>query len=103
MAPRAFGLLLGGEVLNFFKAMAALGAAIGVERQGFDLSNGNLQSLSIVPGRWKLSANGHSRRDRPPFCKERKRAGGSMSGRVFVVDFQHLSCEVLPRHECRGL
>ncbi len=34
VAIGAFGLLLGGEVLDFFKLMAALGAAVGIQGQG---------------------------------------------------------------------
>jgi EamA domain-containing membrane protein RarD len=45
-------LLLGfcAEVLNFLEFMAALGAAIGIQRQGSFLSGKTSTTVSIVPG-----------------------------------------------------
>ena len=48
VALGALGQRLGGEILNFFEAMAALGAAIGIQRQGADPFGETIPTLPIV-------------------------------------------------------
>ena len=57
----ALGTLLlrfGAEVLNFLEFMAALGAAVGIQRQGSFLSGNTSTTVSIVPGAGKFTAKG---------------------------------------------
>ena len=57
IAFRANQFRLGGEVLYFFEAVAALGAAIGIQRQGFSTLKNRIKHYAYCTGRAVILCN----------------------------------------------